>query len=833
MFVFRQAIDEAFVALQAGQNVRLSGKRLGGRTTLLNSVVTALEASSVPVLGVRGSLVGRDQAGYGVEQIRANLGFTLRTKDAMSAVDGIAGALGANWVIAVDDPHLIDPLTLRVLSAVRNQAGLRFISTEVVGRPQDRDFPAAWPERLIRVPDLDLPATGALLHDLLGGPIDPLVAARLYGKSGGIIGILVALAEAARNDGLLESVDGVWRGVSGSLWSPSVAALLDGLLAELDPAESSLIRWLAENGPVDVSQLVDAHGQDTVERGLELRYVSPAGSENSMQLQVWPPVLATRFEDIPRIVRRERAAMLQDPSAAAPVRSAQPGLGNELALLARSFRMHDAAALEQALAAWTSDPSPKNASGYLSFALGNRSERRTVLRVLSETTEGSASPDLNDVDLLFRRAQWLIFDENTPALAQSLFAHHAAAHPGLAATLDAGLTVLLVLHGDAAPAHYPAPTTPPTPVVQLSRMFLALIAGDLSTWDDDLKTTVSMPQMDWLQDYATPRISYLRGSVSEALELALQKRSLAKDRLDRSAFVVLSYLAVLCAHHLGDYALIRRLLSEVTVIGRPRPVLDAFYGAIFVMGAMDAHFSGRHQVREDMLLEAASVSPEVGPFLGMGLDFTNAILEAGSDAERFDEAMATAVAARVKKGFIVGAIQTALTALTISWGDHTADQLATAYGNGNLPLFTNAVALCNALRTNKSSQELEQWARSVHIGDDSHILTQLLGSSARRAEREGDSGRSAALLGVAAQFFGRAPGENELTLSDSASQPDLVTKRERQVGMLAGRLTNTEIAERLGISSRTVENHIANARRKTHTATRIELADVLLSHLTQ
>ncbi|QYM77396.1 helix-turn-helix transcriptional regulator [Leucobacter luti] len=195
--------------------------------------------------------------------------------------------------------------------------------------------------------------------------------------------------------------------------------------------------------------------------------------------------------------------------------------------------------------------------------------------------------------------------------------------------------------------------------------------------------------------------------------------------------------------------------------------------------------------------------------------------------------MATAVAARVKKGFIVGAIQTALTALTISWGDHTADQLATAYGNGNLPLFTNAVALCNALRTNKSPQELEQWARNVHIGDDSHILTQLLGSSARRAEREGDSGRSAALLGVAAQFFGRAPGENELTLSDSASQPDLVTKRERQVGMLAGRLTNTEIAERLGISSRTVENHIANARRKTHTATRIELADVLLSHLTQ
>lgn len=47
-----------------------------------------------------------------------------------------------------------------------------------------------------------------------------------------------------------------------------------------------------------------------------------------------------------------------------------------------------------------------------------------------------------------------------------------------------------------------------------------------------------------------------------------------------------------------------------------------------------------------------------------------------------------------------------------------------------------------------------------------------------------------------------------------------LTKREVEVALLAGDLDNREIASRLGISSRTVESHLANARRKTQTQTR-------------
>ncbi|GAP61260.1 conserved hypothetical protein [Arthrobacter sp. Hiyo1] len=47
-----------------------------------------------------------------------------------------------------------------------------------------------------------------------------------------------------------------------------------------------------------------------------------------------------------------------------------------------------------------------------------------------------------------------------------------------------------------------------------------------------------------------------------------------------------------------------------------------------------------------------------------------------------------------------------------------------------------------------------------------------------------------------------------------------LTKREAEVALLAGDLDNREIASRLGVSIRTVENHITNARRKTRTDTR-------------
>nr|WP_167150380.1 LuxR family transcriptional regulator [Lysinibacter cavernae] len=55
----------------------------------------------------------------------------------------------------------------------------------------------------------------------------------------------------------------------------------------------------------------------------------------------------------------------------------------------------------------------------------------------------------------------------------------------------------------------------------------------------------------------------------------------------------------------------------------------------------------------------------------------------------------------------------------------------------------------------------------------------------------------------------------------------LLTEREREVALLAGTLTNVEVGQRLGISARTVENHISNALRKTGAASRVTLCELV------
>jgi DNA-binding CsgD family transcriptional regulator len=61
-----------------------------------------------------------------------------------------------------------------------------------------------------------------------------------------------------------------------------------------------------------------------------------------------------------------------------------------------------------------------------------------------------------------------------------------------------------------------------------------------------------------------------------------------------------------------------------------------------------------------------------------------------------------------------------------------------------------------------------------------------------------------------------------------ATEPLPLTDREREIAMLIGEgLGNREIAARLTLSLRTVENHIYKAMAKTGTTSRDELANLL------
>jgi DNA-binding CsgD family transcriptional regulator len=87
------------------------------------------------------------------------------------------------------------------------------------------------------------------------------------------------------------------------------------------------------------------------------------------------------------------------------------------------------------------------------------------------------------------------------------------------------------------------------------------------------------------------------------------------------------------------------------------------------------------------------------------------------------------------------------------------------------------------------------------------------------------------LRGSALRYAGRAEqlaeecGGADTPMLREAREPLPLTDREREIAMLIGRgLSNRDVAARLTLSVRTVENHVTRAMRKTGTASREELA---------
>ena len=307
-------------------------------------------------------------------------------------------------------------------------------------------------------------------------------------------------------------------------------------------------------------------------------------------------------------------------------------------------------------------------------------------------------------------------------------------------------------------------------------------------------------------------MAFRQGDMARARELFDQSRALLAEAGDSAELTrALSNLG-LASVFLGDFALARDQLEESLRIGRGAGATKAMAGSLMVLGVL-AYFSGdldECEARANMSLELAvqSGDPKLAGFLEVGLGVI--ALERGEYPTargrfRASLAMSLDIGDRLNIALLLEAL-CRLAAAEAAWED------ALLFGGAS-----------EALRDATGARPIPLWGERVEAACSSarERLGTEAGSAAFARGRSFDYEQAVALAdrycAAIQTAHPRAAGRDE--------PPAGLTKRELEIAILvAGGMTNRDVAERLFLSQRTVEGHVENIRSKLGFHSRTQIA---------
>jgi len=257
-------IRSALVGQQGGCGIVLFGDAGVGKTTLARSVTQSLptpvrwvagteSARSIP-LGVFAHLVGPATA-------RDPIAFLAAARETIHADE--------HSIIGVDDAHLLDQLSATLLHQLALEDSVRMVATVRSGESVPDAITSLWKdgylERLRLVP-FDKEQCVGLVEEALGGRVEGLSADMMWKASGGNALFVRHLVEGALEAGTLQQVRGVWQLRGRTAITSELASLLDTRIEQLPEDEAHVLQLLAFAEPLALDTLSGLVGAETVER---------------------------------------------------------------------------------------------------------------------------------------------------------------------------------------------------------------------------------------------------------------------------------------------------------------------------------------------------------------------------------------------------------------------------------------------------------------------------------------------------------------------------------------------------------------------------------------
>jgi DNA-binding NarL/FixJ family response regulator len=774
----------------------------------------------------------------------------------------LAGAGRAGVIVGVDDAHLLDEVSAVLVHqlVLRRAAGV--VLTLRSGERAPDAVTALWKDG--HLPRLELQPlsqdeTATLVEARLGGPVDSAAARRLWSVTRGNGLYLRQLVDGELESGRLHQVAGMWRWSGELALSPGLMELVSARIGQLPDAQRDVIEVLAFGEPLGVAllaELTDAVAVEQVEaRGLVEVYPDGWRLQARLAHPLYGEVQRAQIGTLhARRLRGRIACALGDTGG----RRADDTLRRAVLML-DSDLVPDSVLLTDAARRATELGDLRLATrvARAAVAAGGGFEPRLLLdhalgwsgRWAEAEAEHAALGALACTDA--QRAQatvlWVLglaWSFGRPAEAEAVLDAAASTISDDTATLElAGLRSVLDAHlGRTVQATETAtrvlshPRCSPA-ATYLAGWGLAVACGGLGRLDgvDEALRRIDAQVESFeigLHEAVVVASLWLRGlSLAGLLDRADQAARRYRERCqDTPGFgeVMTSLMCADAAMSRGQVRTTARWCRQaIAAIDGADPGAISFSGLVGLASAfgMAGDAPSARQVLVEMMAARHPTCVFLEPSVRLAKAWVAAAEGGVSEAVALARQAAEVAASQHQPAVEVFALHTA-----VCFGDRTvADRLAQLAIHVEGPRAGAAAAHAAALAADDgaalhaASVQLEQIGALLFAAD-------AAAQAAAVHTRQGLRG-SAHTATIRAHQLAQACEDARTPALAALAAPLPLTHREREIVTLAASgLSNRQIAQRLVVSVRTVENHLYRASTKLGTSDRAELVALLHGH---
>lgn len=851
--MFKEEIRRALEYAARGISVRIVGGVGSGRSTVAQTIISELEKTGAEVYPLFGSRLLQKSPLAGV----GHLGLDMRAR--LNGPLGIADVLSERLaqrgtkVIVVDDIDLLDNESLAIVDIVQKRTQRPLVMTlgnSSLYSRSDVFTPDRWPEAQIRLNPLRYDQVDKLVTDTLAAPPDVDSTAHILMKSAGNPRLVVRLVQSAVLSRLLVLSDGKWRMAGHTLWNEHLNSTVESFLYGLGPDELTALHTLSLLGtrPMEcLRQTMDSDVLDSLERRGLIAVMEDANKD--VCVAVSPHVIVDYFLDhhvlSSRRVLVDRLSRVVDSPLQRALASGQlaPQLAGLLDDLRREAGTGGAAAaqhfqdqlqvLEEAhYAVWKAEKSLSNAAAFLKFYWGGPIDPERIEEVFNNTETANSDP-AECFFFTMTRALWSIASGPGLSDATGMICEFGRTHPHWQAEAE-GFAAFLNASYDRMPSNLDE-ILDGLKSIQHTSGVLPVIRGMLEIYRFDAQAALvaldSAEGFDLVanvEPFVRGLALMVAGRWDEALDFSLVQRATAQQTLNQFGFVASSYVAALALMRRGFSVEAHYMMSSVFALGRPGFLVNSLHDAMLRIAGLQAPTgTGRKvvslgaQAREDVA--------DIGPLPGIGKGVYELFSHQYDDAATFDEKAVTLLEKQLDHGYVTEAVYASLFMLCLLPGRRVLERLQSLLSAHGVTSHDQLLAIA-AAAIDDDYQLLGILLDQYEPDSDLFSVGMLLKGSFKRRLLEGDHEAAGMFQQASRTFDVRFPFPGpHLTLRTSMDEPQPLSPREREIAVLAGSQTNPEIASRLGISTRTVENHISKALRKSGTFSRKDLYEFVRS----